>query len=309
MKNDITLVTAYYDIGRKEWEGFTRDDDKYFSYFSHWARIQNQLIVYVENNAHRDRVMEIRKQFGREEKTTVVVTGDILNIDSSLYECMKKVCDNPIQRDFRLNKGYPESTNAKYDYIMALKTYFLSETVIQKRNLHNQLSWIDFGFAHGDEVYVKEEEFDFLWQYEFEKGIHLPIRLKLDDRPIFDIVRSMDVYVMGSIFIGDEENMLKLWQMMKEAVYILADCGMVDDDQTELLMMARKYPNCFSMDESEGWHLYLREHGGEHLTVRKRSLFREKVSRMKIARFRLKVKRQWKVFKYLCRQNKYLMKG
>lgn len=309
MEKDITIVTAYYDIGRKEWKGFTRDDNKYFSYFSHWARLQNQLIVYVENEMYRKRVLNIRKKFGREGQTVVIVTGDILNIDRNLYETMKMACDNPIQRDFRLNKENPECVNAKYNYIMALKTYFLNETIKKKLNKHSQLAWIDFGFAHGNEVYTNEKEFDFLWQNEFKKGIHLPIRRELDNRPIFDIVRSMDVYVMGSIFVGDEESMAEMWNMMKEAVYALAYCGMVDDDQTELLMMARKYPDYFNMDESEGWHLYLKEHGGEHLTVRKRSLFREKVSIMKIAKLRLKIKRQWRVFQYLCRQNKYLMKG
>lgn len=48
MHDGITLVTAFFPIGRGEWTGKAqRSDDKYFKYFQHWARIHNDLVVYT----------------------------------------------------------------------------------------------------------------------------------------------------------------------------------------------------------------------------------------------------------------------
>ncbi|EAJ8906968.1 protein YibB, partial [Campylobacter jejuni] len=35
--NEITIVTAFYDIGRKDIKNFERDNDKYLSYFEFLA--------------------------------------------------------------------------------------------------------------------------------------------------------------------------------------------------------------------------------------------------------------------------------
>ena len=57
MHDGITLVTAFFPIGRGEWTGKAqRSDDKYFKYFQHWARIHNDLVVYTTpENAERIR--------------------------------------------------------------------------------------------------------------------------------------------------------------------------------------------------------------------------------------------------------------
>ena len=44
--SEITLVTAYFNIGRGSWTGFSRDNNKYIRYFEHWARLKTKLIVY-----------------------------------------------------------------------------------------------------------------------------------------------------------------------------------------------------------------------------------------------------------------------
>ena len=43
---EITLVTAFFDIGRSSFPIYARSNDRFFDYFYFWARIQNDLIVY-----------------------------------------------------------------------------------------------------------------------------------------------------------------------------------------------------------------------------------------------------------------------
>lgn len=46
--NEISIVTAFFDIGRKNWKGFERDNSTYANYFKFWARVKNHIVVYTE---------------------------------------------------------------------------------------------------------------------------------------------------------------------------------------------------------------------------------------------------------------------
>ena len=66
--SEITLVTAYFDIGRGLWKKQERDNNKYIEYFRFWARIKNRLIIYTTEE-FREEIYEIRKSFGLEDRT------------------------------------------------------------------------------------------------------------------------------------------------------------------------------------------------------------------------------------------------
>ncbi|CBL05387.1 Bacterial protein of unknown function (HtrL_YibB) [Megamonas hypermegale ART12/1] len=66
MIRDITIVTAYFDINRKNWKGFERSNNDYINYFKFWARIKNNLIVYTSKEFVED-ILNIRKNFGLEK--------------------------------------------------------------------------------------------------------------------------------------------------------------------------------------------------------------------------------------------------
>ena len=76
MHDGITLVTAFFPIGRGEWTGKAqRSDDKYFKYFQHWARIHNDLVVYTTPE-NAERIRQIRLSFGR-TNTQVYIVNDL----------------------------------------------------------------------------------------------------------------------------------------------------------------------------------------------------------------------------------------
>ena len=86
----ITLVSAFFDIGREKYNFLPRSKEKYVNDFKRWARIQNDLIFYCDNKVIGDTVMEIRKSFGREKNTTVIV-NDIFEVDPILLKQMEEV--------------------------------------------------------------------------------------------------------------------------------------------------------------------------------------------------------------------------
>ena len=98
--SEITIVTAFFDIGRKNFSAVPRTNEKYFNDFMFWARLNNRLIIYTDA-ASADKIFEIRKSFQREKQTHIIVIDDIYRIAPEIYENMKRVTREDLFIDFR----------------------------------------------------------------------------------------------------------------------------------------------------------------------------------------------------------------
>ena len=47
---EITIISAFFDINRKDWYGFNRSRTEYLQYFKFWARIKNKLVIFTDYN-------------------------------------------------------------------------------------------------------------------------------------------------------------------------------------------------------------------------------------------------------------------
>ena len=106
---------------------------------------------------------------------------------------------------------------------------------------------------HGGEYYIKSDEFDFLWTVDIERDkIHTFCIDYPDDRPIWEVVRSMKTYFDGSSFIVPANLCNKLLVMWRNANLSLATCGFSDDDQTVMLMAYRMNSHLFKIYDAGG---------------------------------------------------------
>ena len=119
--SNIKIVTAFFDIGRKDFEKFYRSNQQYFDYFKFWARIQNELVVYcAPENA--DAIFKIRQNYGLADKTTVIPIDDVFSIEPKMYQKMLEIENDVSFQDFRYR--YHDPTNyADYDYIVLRNLY------------------------------------------------------------------------------------------------------------------------------------------------------------------------------------------
>ena len=88
--SEITLVTAYFDINRKNWTGFERDSNKYINYFNFWAKIKNKLIIYTQPQ-FAEKLYNIRKSFNLEKQTQIITIDNPIDYNKDLYQKIKKV--------------------------------------------------------------------------------------------------------------------------------------------------------------------------------------------------------------------------
>lgn len=261
---EITIVSAFFDIGREKWSGFERGNNKYIEYFKFWARVKNKLIVYTDRETAQQ-VMQIRDVFGLKDRTKTIIIEDIIEVDPDAYQRMEKALSHDLAVKFRKQPNHPESYIALYDYMVYLKPFFVADA--GKRGLADgMVAWLDFGFNHGGEFYTNPVDFNFLWEYDFSSKIHLFSVSELDDMPVFEIVRTMKAYITGAAIVAPIELWKNLQQLFREAALNLTGCGLMDDDQTLLIMAYREQPEIFEIHPTETFFSPIKDFGGTHLT-------------------------------------------
>lgn len=61
MYQDITIVTAFFDIGRGSWNSgnFKRTSEDYLNYFKYLATLENEMVIFTSIE-YADKIQEIR---------------------------------------------------------------------------------------------------------------------------------------------------------------------------------------------------------------------------------------------------------
>ncbi len=265
---EITVVTGFFDIGREKIEGelskYSRSNDKYFNYFTRWAHLQNQLVVYTEPE-YTERVMEIRRNYGLADKTTIIPVENVFAIEPNIYARMKHVEEKSTFRELRYYRE-AMSNGADYDYIMLMK-YWMMKDAQERGLLSDMTAWIDFGFDHGGSKYIDEKDWDFLWQYDFEDKIHLFSLCNADEINAWESLQLFPEVIMGATLALPTVRVVRLYELVRKAMESLLMLEAYDDDQQLLLMAYKWAPEEFAIHLSD-WFLPIKQYGGDHMKLR-----------------------------------------
>lgn len=248
INQSISIVTAFFDIGRGNWskktgseDRLTRTNEQYFNYFKSLARLENQMIVYVAPE-HKDKVLALRQ--GR---PTEVVTIDF---EQRFADCISKV--EKIQQDpsFRQQINpeqikQPEYWSAKYVLVNNLKPYFVVNAINDGLVSNNLVAWVDFGYCRTDEAVAGisnwYHDFDPNYMHLFRVRRRYRIAKSLDAIP--KAILNNEVYAIGSSFVGTKDKWLEFYEVVKSCQKQTLANNMVDDDQSMLFMAYLSRPD------------------------------------------------------------------
>jgi hypothetical protein len=259
--NDITIVTAFFDIGRGKWSPdrglphyLQRTNETYLQRFGNMAKLENNIVVYTS----KEFVDDIK--FLRQDRPTQIFTLDFSNSFKKLREEVQTVQQDP-EYQAKINPMQvknPEYWNADYVVVNALKSSFVKKA-IEANVIHTDLvAWLDFGYCR-DESTLNGVKF---WQYPFDKEkIHFfNIKDWVEGTFIQDVIANNDVHITGPCIIADK----KMWPTLEALVHHSTDellkNNLIDDDQTLLLMSYLQKPELFELHpvSNQDWFVAFR---------------------------------------------------
>lgn len=252
-ESSITIVTAFFDIGRGEWskdKGYPsylqRSVDKYFEYFSNLAKLENKIIVFT-SKPYMERVKKIRGN-----KPTVIIDIDI-DIDEKFKECKIEIEKIQNNLDFK-NKVNPEQLqNPEYwsaDYVLVtnLKAYFVKKAINLGFVATTLVAWVDFGYCRDDNTLNGVKE----WQYPFTKNkIHfftINKTFKINQDSVLSAILNNKVFIIGGAVVSSNETWLKFSNLVYDCQKKLLLKGIVDDDQGIFMMALLEDQNFFQLN-------------------------------------------------------------
>lgn len=250
MNNEISIVTAFFDIGRGEiGEGFPsylkRTTETYFEYFSYLASLENEMVVFTSEE-WKDKILEMRKG-----KPTEVIVVNLRKKFRNQLEIIGKIQKsdefrNRVNKEMLVNIEY---WSPEYVLINNLKAYFVN-CAIRKKLLNNELvSWVDFGYIREKETLNNVK----CWRYGFNKeNIHLfkirrkcPLKKRED---VYNAIFNNSVFVIGGAIVGTQEKWKVFYRLLKRNQNELLMENIVDDDQGLYMMSIFKEPGLFKVN-------------------------------------------------------------
>lgn len=274
---DITVVTAFFDLGRGEWKvgagkasPYRLSLDRYFEYFSYLAKLKNPMVIFVGTD-HAQRVLDMRKAVGLENLTTIfTIAGlfDIAEIKALVDEAHSKM--TPTFRSWVRFPKVPEFNQPRYAILDSLKSIFVNTAIDAKAVATQQAAWLDFGYARDVNCFDAAKP----WRFDAGGKINLFHMRPIDDVPVFKALQRGYVYFQGGCKVGPVEAWPAFSDAIDQALAALLMADFIDDEQTLLLMAWRAKPEAYrihAMDRRD-WRVAIRffneERQGEDVQFR-----------------------------------------
>jgi protein YibB len=260
--NDITIVTAFFDIGRGEWSPdkglpayLQRTTETYMERFGYMAKLENDMVVFTS----KEFVDDIKSL--RQDRPTNILTIDFPNSFEKLREEITKIQSDP-RYQAKINPFQvrnPEYWNADYVLVNLLKSSFVNQAINRGIIDTDLIAWMDFGYCRDPNTTNDINH----WYCPLDKDkIHFfTIKDWVDGTYIEDVIINNDVHVTGPCIVAGKEKWPILEALVHHNVNELIKNNLMDDDQTLLLMSYLQSPESFELHRLNGdWFVAFKEY-------------------------------------------------
>ena len=140
----ITIVTAFFDIGRGEWEHYNRTESEYLGHFKNMLQIKMDMVIFTEFK-YVEFITRYRDHLKYKTQIVVLSLKDTY-MYKEFYSDVMSVYKSPFHALNHPNPKAPEVSKPLYNIITCNKMDFMRRAINYTE--HNYLVWIDAGYTH-----------------------------------------------------------------------------------------------------------------------------------------------------------------
>ena len=256
--SDISIVTAFYDIGRGDWSTdvvknggplphyLQRSVDKYIDHFTRLCSLENEIIVYTSEDL-APRLQAISPKLK-------VVVFDFFKVYEFMLDQIGKIQSDPafVKRINPYQVRNPEYWSKEYVGVTSKKAFFVADAYERGLVTNEWAAWVDFGYCRDEEHIPVTKK----WSYDFTPGKMHFFNYRDPDiqnalQQVYMAVLHNIVYMIGGVFVGQRDSWRKLDSHMLTALGVLMEDRLVDDDQGLLLYSYFIEPNAYELHKMD----------------------------------------------------------
>ena len=211
--NDITVVTAFIDIGdfRKGSRNNTRTPNAYLKWSETFKYMLNPLVVYTDSQHFYDHMLELRTK--SKNKTRVFMFNRTSSWAFQMKDDIKEIFDMKHYPKHYPNTVVPEytcTTHAKFDVVSraATNNYFYTKYIM----------WLDIGYFRY--IAMKKQYFKLELPSDFNESriaVTQVYNVSMSKEPSV-IIKGNINWVGGGLFLGKRNIILQFTEEYKTAV-------------------------------------------------------------------------------------------
>ncbi|XP_076455426.1 uncharacterized protein LOC143290003 isoform X2 [Babylonia areolata] len=229
---DVTLVTAYFNLGRVEKLGSSLSTYKYLLWAEAFQYVLNPLVVYTDSEQIENMFLETRKQLSNR---TRVVRVSRSSLDSFRdVEKIRQLFQDPEYPKFHPNTVVPEypcSQHAKYELVRRT----LDDTNFFPENRY--VAWVDIGYFRY--LIKRRRPFYLTTPPGWDESAVAMTRIAWPDWSLHpsDIVRGNLVWVAGGMSVATRPVYARFVQEYQVCTAALLKQGLSSTDQQVIYSM------------------------------------------------------------------------
>ena len=260
----ISVVTAFFDIGRGEWlekvpnlqPYLHRTNQTYLDRFARLAVLENDMTVFTSEEFAPE-VRRIRQQASPGSRTRVFTMDFQACLGTTRGRIAAVQCDE--QWRSQIFPGFlhnPEYWNADYVLVNALKSRFARMALEMEAVDQDLVAWLDFGYCREEATLGACRR----WSHPFDpEKMHLFSIMEYDGASHHDVISNNRTYVTGPCIVGGHQPWRRMDALFTEIMSGLLDEGWIDDDQSILLFSSLRDPETFRLHRLNQWFSEVRE--------------------------------------------------
>lgn len=255
MDDLITFSTAYYDIGRTNWNYYGRSTDHYLKCFSKVSQIGGNLVIYCDPS-DCDRIGEVVKD--RANTIIIPCPFDQLEFYQKFYHRTKSIMESPDYHSSIIFHDIPEHKYPEYNIVNFNKVCFVEQSMKLRDTPYH--GWIDFGYGHGRPNVNYTPTRDHILKCMSNDNIYMVALKTPKPESIFkrETYFLNDVCIQGSCFFGPKSHMQQFKTMVEGTIDHSLNMLCIDDDQTIYSMAYLMNPSMFTL-KLDDWFTHFKE--------------------------------------------------
>lgn len=266
--SEITLVTAFYDIGRSDWKSawFNRKSEEYLKSFETFLNYDYQMIIFVDDKHYDALTKMIAASEYASSKKLIRINETWMQENIWAWSRLDRETEimNSVEYKSlipnRIAMGYPENVNPKYTIITHSKIDFVGYAIDNELCSTDLVMWIDFGYFHNklEPKHIPHKKIateKFNWDTINLCGMN-PI--DESDRDVIATLKTAHVKICAYLFAATKVNMKKFQTMCHDALLFYQENGIADDEQAVWLHCYFTEKSFFSIHLFSEWHLGLK---------------------------------------------------
>lgn len=246
----ITIITAFFDIGRGGWSVenghpsyLQRSNEKYLKYFSNLAQLENEMVIFTSQN-YVDQIKAIRG----DKPTTIIATC----LDEKFADFKQQISQIQSSETFREKIGPEQLKNPEYwspEYVLVtnLKSYFVNKA-IKDGLIHTHLAaWVDFGYCRNLKTLSNIKKWNFTFSESKVHFFSIKKTFEITTENVQHAIFNNQAFIIGGVIVAAPEKWMDFSKLVYACQKKMLAQNIVDDDQGIYLQALLAQPDLFEI--------------------------------------------------------------